>query len=90
MNNTLKLIEKTERLAVLSRPEAEAIMEELLSGRIDTREVVRLLVALNQRQVTAAELGGFARVMRAHAAPVFAPGDIRSRKHGGHVWYRRR
>lgn len=77
MNSTLKLIEKTERLAVLSRPEAEAIMEELLSGRIDTPEIVRLLMALNQRQVTAPELGGFARIMRSHAAPVFAPGDVR-------------
>ena len=77
MNSTLRLIEKTERLAVLSLPEAEAIMEELLSGRIDTPDIVRLLLALNQRQVTAAELGGFARVMRSHAAQVFAPGDVR-------------
>src|SRR3974390_1536147 len=50
-------------------------MEELLSGRMDTPEIVRLLLALNLRPLTAHELGGFARIMRKHAAPVFAPGD---------------
>ena len=32
----------------LSRVEAEAFMEELLSGRIATPEIVRMLLALNQ------------------------------------------
>lgn len=71
MNITPKLIEKTERLEPLSRPEAEAIMEELLCGRVDTPDIVRLLLALNQRQVSSAELSAFARVMRRHAAQVF-------------------
>lgn len=66
------LIHKTERLEPLTRQEAEALMEELLSGRIDTPAIVRLLLALNRRRVDAAELGAFARVMRHHAAPVFA------------------
>ncbi len=57
---------------MLTRGEAETLMEELLSGRVETPEIVRLLVALNQRRVSAAELGAFARVMRRHAAPVFA------------------
>lgn len=52
-------------------------MEELLSGRVDTPDIVRLLLALNQRQVSSAELGAFARVMRRHAAQVFAPEDVR-------------
>ena len=77
MNPAITLIEKTERLELLSRGEAESIMEELLSGRIDNPEIVRLLVALNQRQVSAAELGAFARVMRRHAAQVFAPAGAR-------------
>jgi len=77
MNSAITLIEKTERLNPLTRQEAEAVMEELLSGRIGTPDIVRLLLALNQRQVNAAELGGFARVMRRHAAQVFAPGDLR-------------
>jgi anthranilate phosphoribosyltransferase len=76
MNSTLKLIDKTERLALLTRPEAEAIMEDLLSGRIDTPDIVRLLLAFNRRQVSSVELGAFARVMRRQAAPVFAPEDI--------------
>jgi len=71
------LINKTERLELLTRPEAESVMEELLSGRVDTPDIVRLLLALNQRQVSSAELGAFARVMRRHAAQVFAPEDVR-------------
>jgi len=73
----LHWLSKFEDGAALSRPEAEAIMEELLSGRMETPEVVRLLLALNLRPVTAPELSGFARIMRKYAAPVFAPGDTR-------------
>jgi anthranilate phosphoribosyltransferase len=75
--NTVDVMEKIERLAPLSRAEAEALMEELLTGRIDTLEIVRLLLGLNQRQLTTAELVGFATVMRRHAALVFAAGDQR-------------
>lgn len=71
MNSSASLLAKAERLEELTRPEAETLMEELLSGRIDTPEIVRLLLALNQRWITPAELGAFARVMRRHAAPVF-------------------
>ena len=66
------LIEKAEAAGALSRVEAEAFMEELLSGRIATPEIVRMLLALNQRAVSVDELSGFARVIRKHAAPVFA------------------
>jgi anthranilate phosphoribosyltransferase len=71
------LIEKAEGGRALSRVEAEAFMEELLSARIATPEIVRMLVALNQRAVSVDELTGFAHVMRKHAAPVFAPGESR-------------
>jgi anthranilate phosphoribosyltransferase len=74
---SILLIEKAEASRVLSRTEAEAFMEELLSGRIATPEIVRMLLALNQRPVSTEELSGFARVMRKHAAPVFAPDDPR-------------
>lgn len=77
MGSSLKLIEKTERLESLSRSESEAIMEELLCGRIETPDIVRLLVALNERPITSAELGGFARVMRRHAAQVFPSENAR-------------
>lgn len=71
----MDLLSKLQDGALLSRREAETVMEELLSGRMDTPEIVRLLLALNLRPLTAHELGGFARIMRKHAAPVFAPGD---------------
>src|SRR5882762_9320895 len=71
------LIEKAEAGRRLSRVEAEAIMEDLLSGRIATPEIVRMLLALNQRAVSVDELTGFARVMRQHAAPVFAQDEPR-------------
>jgi anthranilate phosphoribosyltransferase len=77
MKSSLQSIEKTERLEVLTRPEAEELMEELLSGRIETANIVRLLVALNRRPITSQELGAFARVMRSHAAEVFASEDQR-------------
>jgi anthranilate phosphoribosyltransferase len=72
---TLSLIERVEAGHVLKRAEAEAVMEELLSGRVQTAEIVRLLVALNQRPVEVQELAGFARVMRRHATRVFAEGE---------------
>jgi anthranilate phosphoribosyltransferase len=66
------LVEMAEAGRKLSRAEAEAFMEELLSGRIATPEIVRMLVALNRRLVSVDELSGFARVIRRHASPVFA------------------
>jgi anthranilate phosphoribosyltransferase len=72
MSSALQLIAKTEQREILSRPEAEALMEELLSGRVETADIVRLLQALNRRRITAVELGAFARIMRRHAEPVFA------------------
>ena len=71
--NILGAIQKAESGHLLTRAEAETVMEELLSGRIETPEIVRLLVALNQRVPSAEQLAGFASVMRRHAAPVFAP-----------------
>jgi len=70
------LIERTEQLSLLTPLEAEALMEELLSGHIETPDIVRFLVALNQRSIEPEELGAFARVIRRHAAPVFPPGTI--------------
>src|SRR5258707_7365644 len=71
------LIEKAEAGRGLSRSEAEAFMEELLSGRVATPEIVRMLLALNQRAASVDELSGFARVMRQHAAPGFAQDEPR-------------
>jgi anthranilate phosphoribosyltransferase len=73
MSIPLALIQKVEAGGLLTRPQAESLMEELLSGRMETQEIVRLLVALNKRPVEAGELASFARVMRHHAARVFPP-----------------
>src|SRR5215467_5559262 len=72
---SLSLVEKIEAGGVLELAEAEALMEELLGGRLGTPAIVRLLTALNTRPYRAAELAGFARVMRRHAARVFAEGE---------------
>jgi anthranilate phosphoribosyltransferase len=68
------LIERVEAGNILTRAEADAVMEELLSGRVETPEIVRLLTALNARPYQAEELVGFTRAMRRHAARVFAEG----------------
>jgi anthranilate phosphoribosyltransferase len=73
---TLSLIDRVEAGHMLTHAEAEAVMEELLSGRAETAEIVRLLTALNKRLVQVQELAGFAR--RAEA-----------REDGGHVRHRR-
>lgn len=78
MNSTSQLLmERAEAGYKLSRAESEAYMEELLSGRIATPEILRMLVALNQRPITVEELAGFARVIRNYATPVFATDEPR-------------
>lgn len=74
---TYRLIDLVTAGRVLTRAEAEEVMEELLSGRVETAEIVRLLTALNARSVRVDELAGFASVMRRHAARVFADGEPR-------------
>src|SRR2546430_16806649 len=74
---TLPLIERAEAGHILAHKEAEAVMEELLSGHVETPEIVRLLEALNRRPLEVQELAGFGRVMRRRAARVFAEGEAR-------------
>ena len=74
---SLFLIERAEGGRALAREEAEALMEEILSGRMATPEIVRLLMALNRRALEVKELAGFAQVMRKHATRVFADGQAR-------------
>lgn len=71
------LIDRAESGHVFSREEAEAVMQELLAGRIETPDIARLLLAMNTRPVRVQELAGFASVMRRHAARVFAEGEPR-------------
>ncbi len=71
------LVDRVEKRSFLTRAQAEEIMNELLSGRVDTAEIVRLLTALNTRPYQLEEVVGFARAMRRHAEPVFPEGEGR-------------
>ena len=62
-------LDKIEAGAHLSRSGAEAVMEDLLSGRCSDAQIVRLLTALRANGETLDELIGFATVMRRHAQP---------------------
>jgi anthranilate phosphoribosyltransferase len=75
MKDMHECIARVEAGHILAHVEAAAVMEELLSGRVETPEIVRLLTALNQRPVRVQELAGFAKVMRRHATRVFAEGE---------------
>jgi len=72
----LTIIDGIEAGRLLSRADAEVLMEELLCGRVATSEIVRLLTAMNSRPPQVAELAGFATAMRRHAAKPFAPGEL--------------
>jgi anthranilate phosphoribosyltransferase len=74
---TRSLIDGAVSGQIFSREEAETVMEELLTGRVETADIVRLLTALNARPVRVDELAGFASVMRQRAAPVFTDGEPR-------------
>jgi anthranilate phosphoribosyltransferase len=77
MSGLRKEIECIEAGHFYTGAEAEAVMEELLSGRVETPEILRLLTALNRRPVQVQELAGFARVMRRNATRVFTDGEAR-------------
>lgn len=71
------LLQRVENGKVLTRAQAEEAMEEILSGRAETPEIVSLLRAMNARPIEPQELAGFASVMRRHAAPVFSDERLR-------------
>ena len=61
----------------LSRAEAAAAMEEILSGRTNDSQIAGLLAALRAKGETVDEVVGFATTMRRHATPIFPPGHSR-------------
>jgi anthranilate phosphoribosyltransferase len=71
------LLQRVENGKILSRAQAEEAMEEILSGRVETPEIVSLLRAMKARPIEPQELAGFASVMRRHAAPVFSDERLR-------------
>jgi anthranilate phosphoribosyltransferase len=58
----------------LSRAEAEACMEQILSGNANDALIAALLVALRMKNETVDELVGFAAAMRRHAVKIFPDG----------------
>lgn len=54
----------------LAREEAEAVLNQIMTGECTDAQTGALLVGLRMKGETADELTGFARVMRARAAPV--------------------
>jgi anthranilate phosphoribosyltransferase len=50
-----------------SEPQAQAVMEQILQGRLTDAQIAALLVALRIKGETVEELVGFARAMRHHA-----------------------
>lgn len=61
-------IEKLGCREDLTRAEASGVMQELLSGTVSDDGIIRFLVALRDKGEKAAELTGFAEVMRERAA----------------------
>ena len=60
----------------LTRQEAEAMMEEIMSGNAHDVQIAAFLTALRMKGETVEELIGFAQVMRARAAPVNAHKEV--------------
>jgi anthranilate phosphoribosyltransferase len=58
----------------LTRGEAAAAMEQILSGQASTEQIAALLVALRIKGETVDEVVGFAMAMRRHATPIFPAG----------------
>ena len=54
----------------LTREQAAAVLEEILSGTVPEIEIASLLAVLATRGEQAPELAGFVETMRAHATPV--------------------
>ena len=75
-NNDSRGAEKIIADEDLSRVEAEAAMEQILSGNA-RRAIAGLLTTLRMKGETVDELVGFATAMRRHATPIFPPGSVR-------------
>lgn len=73
----LEAFEKIVAGEDLTRPQAEAAMEDILAGRASDSLIAGLLTALRIKGETVDEVVGFARAMRRHATQIFPPGHER-------------
>jgi anthranilate phosphoribosyltransferase len=69
-------LEKITAGAHLSRSEADAAMERILSGNATDAQIAALLIGLRTKGETLDELVGFATAMRRHATPIFPAGHL--------------
>ncbi len=63
-------IKKVVDRADLTAAEAEAVLEQIMTGQCTDAQIASLLTALRMKGETVEELTGFARVMRRKSAPV--------------------
>jgi anthranilate phosphoribosyltransferase len=75
--NMQATIEKTLAGEHLTRDEARAVMEQLLSGAVPDEQIVTLLTALREKGEQADELVGFAEIMRTHGAETLLAAGVR-------------
>ncbi len=68
--NIVTAIKKVVEGQHLDRVEAESVMDEIMSGRATDAQIASFLTALRMKCETVEELIGFAKVIRAKAAPV--------------------
>lgn len=68
--NIVTAIKKVVEGQHLDRIEAESVMDEIMSGRATDAQIAAFLTALRMKCETVEELIGFAKVIRAKAAPV--------------------
>lgn len=61
-----KLIERND----LTRDEAAAVMEEIMTGRADVSQISAFLVAMRMKGETSQEITGCAQIMRKHATKI--------------------
>jgi anthranilate phosphoribosyltransferase len=69
-------LRKVEERSDLSAQEAEAVMDELLEGRLAQEQIVALLISLRDKGEAVEELVGFARAMRRRANHAGAQAQI--------------
>src|SRR5262249_16353451 len=66
----LEAIKQTVDRRDLSADEAEAVLDQIMTGQCSDAQIAALLTALRMKGETVEEIIGFARVMRRRAAPV--------------------
>ncbi len=69
-------IEALSRSSDLSAPQMQGAMEEIMTGRADTKEIVDFLILLNRKGETEQELIAAALVMRKHAVKVHLDKEV--------------